>query len=140
MDLFDRSRLGDILVHIKEGAAQANERLQEKIAEVRKKRRYIRVETPVQWAQSLSYVFIEVRYAHRHDAPGCSRSEDESVTILADRIQLSVFCVEATSRVQYHLELPLWEEIDVSRSSYSYQTVGKQHFTLAKKRAPGRWL
>ncbi len=41
--------------------------------------------------------------------------------------------------MQYNLELPLWEEIDVERSSNSYQAVGKQHFTLAKKRAPGRW-
>ena len=41
--------------------------------------------------------------------------------------------------MQYNLELPLWEEIDVERSSHSYQAVGKQHFTLAKKRAPGRW-
>jgi hypothetical protein len=88
----------------------------------------------------LSHIFIEVRYAHRHDAPGCSRSEDEQISIKEDSISLSVLCLEANSKVKYTLFLRLWDKIDVTQSRHEYQAVGKQHFTLAKSRAPARWL
>lgn len=125
LDRFDREHIPEILESIKAGAELVNRRLQDKVKEVSGKKRYLNVETPVQWAQSLNHVFVEVRYAHRHDAPGCSRSEDEQVRILEDRIELSVFCLEATSKVRYHLNLPLWGKIDVNKSYHSYQAVGK---------------
>ena len=50
LDMFERDNLEEILDNIKIGAAIANERLQEKITEVSKKKKYIKVETPVQWA------------------------------------------------------------------------------------------
>jgi hypothetical protein len=88
--------------------------LKNKAAEILKKKDYIVVQTPVQWAQSLSHVFIEIRYAHRHDAPGCTRIEDENIEIEERTIRLSVLCIEANSKVKYHLKLGLWEQIDVN--------------------------
>ena len=97
------------------------------------------MQTPVQWAQSLNHIFIEVRYAHRHDAPGCTRLEDENIEIEARMIKLSVLCIEANSKVKYHLRLNLWDQIDTNQSKNEYQAVGKQHFTLKKARSPARW-
>jgi hypothetical protein len=77
IDRYGASQYPHILRSIKYGAEQVNERLQAKLSEVRAKKDYIVVETPVQWAQSLSHIYLEVRYAHRHDAPGCSNYEDE---------------------------------------------------------------
>ena len=77
MEKFEKSQLPYILESIKEGARLVNERLNERILAIQMKKDYIRVELPVQWAQSLNNVLIEVRYAHRHDAPGCSTVEDE---------------------------------------------------------------
>ena len=94
----------------------------------------------MQWAQNLNYVFIEVRYAHRHDAPGCSRHEDEQITIKEDFIEVQMLCIEANAKVKYRLQLQLFEGINVTLSKYEYQAVGKYHFTLAKLRQPGRWL
>jgi len=74
----------------------------------------------VQWAQSLHQVFIEVRYAHRHDAPGCTRLEDEQISIEETQIQLSVLCIEANSKVKYHLKLRLWDRINVTLSRHEY--------------------
>ncbi|TNV72329.1 hypothetical protein FGO68_gene8856 [Halteria grandinella] len=139
IDRYERGYLPVILQSIKEGASMVNERLRVKMGELQGKKDYIKVETPVQWAQSLSHVFIEVRYAHRHDAPGCSRSEDEQIEIKEDSIQLSVLCLETNSKVKYHLTLPLWDKIDPTHSKVEYQTVGKQHFTLLKARQPARW-
>ncbi len=79
----------------------------------------------MQWAQSLHQVFIEVRYAHRHDAPGCSNFEDELIDLNEDSIKISVLCLEANSKVKYHLNLKLWEKIDVDQSKFEYQAVGR---------------
>ena len=125
---------------IKDGAAVANERMSSLLAELKRKKDYLNVQLPVQWAQSLHNVFLEVRYAHRHDAPGCSNFVDEQVALTEDRLKVSVLCLDATSRVKYHLDLALWDQIDVERSHHEYQTVGRRHFTLAKRRGPARWL
>lgn len=72
----DQTNIKLTLDGIKQGSQLVNERLRTKAAEIQKKKDYIEVQTPVQWAQSLTHVFIEVRFAHRHDAPGCTRLED----------------------------------------------------------------
>jgi len=66
-----------------------------------------------------------VRYAHRHDAPGCSNFEDELIDIAEDSIKISVLCLEANSKVKYHLILNLWDKIDVDQSKFEYQAVGR---------------
>ena len=124
---------------MKEGMALSNNRINKLREYVTKKKDYIVVETPVQWAQSLSHVFVELRYAHRHDAPGCSNAHDEQIEIQEDYISLSVLCVEVNTKVKYNIKIMLWDKIDVNRSSHEYQAVGRQHFTLAKKSAPARW-
>ena len=128
----DQTNIQMTLEGIKEGSEVVNTRLKNKAAEIQKKKDYIVVQTPVQWAQSLSYVFIEVRYAHRHDAPGCTRIEDENIEIEQREIRLSLLCIEANSKVKYHLKLTLWDQIDVNESRHEYQAVGKHHFTLRK--------
>ena len=50
MDRYDRSQLPYIFKSIKEGSAKVNERMESKIREVQKKKDYLVVQTPVQWA------------------------------------------------------------------------------------------
>jgi hypothetical protein len=128
-----------MLIALKEGAALVNNRLANLSEQLKKRKDYIVVQTPVQWAQSLDRVFIEVRYAHRHDAPGCSRSEDEVVEITEREISVSVLCIENNSKVRYKMNLKLWDKIDVEKSRNEYQAVGRQHFTLTKLKSPARW-
>jgi hypothetical protein len=109
-----------MLIALKEGAALVNNRLANLSEQLKKRKDYIVVQTPVQWAQSLDRVFIEVRYAHRHDAPGCSRSEDEIVEITEREISVSVLCIENNSKVRYKMNLKLWDKIDVERSRNEY--------------------
>jgi hypothetical protein len=70
-------------------------------------------------------VFVEVRYAHRHDAPGCAHSEDERVEITEDSISLSVLCLEATSKIRYKFNIQLYDKINITESTHAYQTVGR---------------
>ena len=34
-----------------------------------------------QWAQSLDNIYVEIKYAHRHDSPGCLEVEDRKIDI-----------------------------------------------------------
>ena len=116
-----------------------NQRIDKLLQYVVKKKEFLIVEPPVQWAQSLSHVYIELSYAHRIGAPGCSNSQDEKIEINEDYISLSVMCQELTTKVNYKLKIMLWDKIDTSKSSHEYQTVGRQHFTLTKLKSPARW-
>eukprot|EP00347_Sterkiella_histriomuscorum_P006069 403354186 len=135
----DNEDLPQILTKIKEGMELANTRMKNLLQYVSKKKDYLIVETPVQWAQSLHQVFIELSYAHRHGAPGCSNQHDEDIEIAEDYISLSVMCQEVNTKVKYSIKIQLWDKIDVNKSSHEYQAVGRQHFTLTKLKAPARW-
>ncbi|CDW85645.1 UNKNOWN [Stylonychia lemnae] len=132
-------KLPIVLDYMRQGMALVNERMEKLQAYVTKQKDYLIVETPVQWAQSLNHVFVELRYAHRHDAPGCSNADDEQIELTEDTLSLSVLCMEVNTKVKYMIKINLWDKIDVNKSSYEYQAVGRQHFTLAKLNAPARW-
>ena len=42
-----------------------------------------------------------MRYAHRHDAPGCSNAQNEVVELTEESISLEVLCVQAQSKIKY---------------------------------------
>lgn len=50
MDKYDTTQLLEILDGIKDGASLVNTRLAHKLTDIQKKKDYIVVETPVQWA------------------------------------------------------------------------------------------
>jgi len=39
------------------------------------------VQPPISWAQDLRNIYIEVKFAHRFDAPGCANHTDVSIHI-----------------------------------------------------------
>ena len=65
-------------------------------------------------------MYIELSYAHRIGAPGCSNSHDEEIQIEEDYISLSVMCQEVNTKVNYKIKIMLWDKIDVSKSSHEY--------------------
>ena len=38
-----------------------------------------KVSPAFQWAQSMTHVYIQIKFAHRHDSPGCLEIKDQSV-------------------------------------------------------------
>lgn len=135
----DTSQLDEALVYMKQGMLLVNERLSQLELSLRKEKDYYQVEAPISWAQNLHYVFIEARYAHRHDAPGCSNSQGETIEINEDSIYLSVICLESASKIKYNSMIQLWDKINVNESKHEHQSVGRHHFTLKKMNAPARW-
>ena len=97
------------------------------------------VQPTVSWAQDLRKVYIEVKFAHRFDAPGCANHTDVKIRVEETELSLEVLCLSLSSKIKYVLNLPIWAPLDVEESSYTYQAVGKYHFSLAKQTKPARW-
>jgi hypothetical protein len=52
----------------------------------------IHIKPPFQWAQSLYHIYIEVKYAYRHDVSGCATLQNEIVNVTDDIIYISAMC------------------------------------------------
>ena len=97
------------------------------------------VEPTVEWAQDLHRVYLEVKFAHRFDAPGCANHTQTEIELHDEFVTLKVLCHSISSKIKYDLKLHFWEQIDAEKSVYNYQAVGKYQFTLRKKVEPRRW-
>lgn len=98
------------------------------------------VQPTVSWAQDLNKIYIEVKLAHRFDAPGCANHTEVSIDIKDNKIGLNALCNSISSRIKYVLDLALWGKIQSSepQSAAQYQAVGKYHLKLSKAEK-GRW-
>ena len=57
------------------------------------KKQYQIVSPAFKWAQSLEDIFIEIKFAHRHDSPGCLEIKDMNVDIKNDSVKFEGYCV-----------------------------------------------
>ena len=91
------------------------------------------------WAQSMDEVFIEVKFAHRHDSPGCLKMKDLKVDIKEKSISLIGYCVlgEVPIKINYYIET--FDKIDVKSSKHFVSSVGRYQFNLKKKKSNNYW-
>ena len=88
-----------------------------------------------EWCQSVDSVFMNVKFAHKLDAPATLNVEANNVTITEQRIHL-----EASNGAKYfHLSIPLNAAIVPEESTYTMASVGRMTFTLKKVEAPSKW-
>ena len=66
------------------------------------------VEPTISWAQDLRHVYMEVKLAHRFDAPGCANHTDTVIKISEKSIDLQVVCDAISSKIKYVLGLELY--------------------------------
>eukprot|EP00347_Sterkiella_histriomuscorum_P021293 403334511 len=92
-----------------------------------------------QWAQSLDYIYLSIKFATRFDTPGCLDTFDENITISPRNFNLTIFCKHDKNTMKYELDLDLFDDIDVEESKYELGSVGRMSVTLAKKGRPNRW-
>ena len=91
-----------------------------------------------QWAQSLDNVYIEIKFAHRHDSPGCLEVEDKKIDIKEDSLSFTGTCSIGDDyiRIDYHIKLH--KKINIAASVHESGAVGRYRFTL-KKAERGFW-
>ena len=91
------------------------------------------------WAQSMDEVFIEVKFAHRHDSPGCLEMKNLKVELKERSVKLVGYCVLGDVPIKMNYNVKLWEKINVKESKYFESSVGRYQFNLKKKKPDNYW-
>ena len=91
-----------------------------------------------QWAQSLDNIFIEIKFAHRHDSPGCLEVEDKKVDLKEDSLSFTGTCSLGDDHIRIDYNVNFAKKINVALSKSELGAVGRYRFTL-KKAERGFW-
>ena len=85
------------------------------------------------WAQSLDDIFIEIKFAHRHDSPGCLEVKDMQVDIDENRLFFVGYCVLGNDPIKIVLNLKTFDKLNKTQCSHGSTSVGRYQFTLKKQ-------
>ena len=91
------------------------------------------------WAQSMDEVFIEVKFAHRHDSPGCLEMKNLKVELKERNVKLIGYCVLGDVPIKMDFDIKLWNKINVKESKHFESSVGRYQFNLVKKKKDNYW-
>ena len=87
------------------------------------------LEPAFQWAQSADSVFVNVKFAHKLDAPACIDLENLKTGFEDAKISVAASCKGKS----FALGLLLYSEIVPDNCSFSFTSVGRGTFFLAKR-------
>lgn len=93
----------------------------------------------IQWAQSMDHIYINVKFSHRHDTPGCQEVKNLNVDILQDRLFLQCFCIQSEIPIKFQLNLPYFVDVAPEESSHKHESNGRYHFKLGKSQTGMYW-
>ena len=91
------------------------------------------------WAQSLDEIFIEIKFAHRHDSPGCLEIKDMKVELSEKSIKLTGYCVLGDVPIKMNYYIETFDKIDTKSSKHFVSSVGRYQFNLKKKKSDSYW-
>ena len=91
-----------------------------------------------QWAQSLDNIYIEIKFAHRHDSPGCLEVEDKKIDLNEDSLSFTGTCSLGDDHIRIEYNVNFAKKINVALSTNELGAVGRYRFTL-KKAERGFW-
>lgn len=117
-------------------SAQAAKRKLEKLITSLDNTSTIQVVSPAyQWAQSPDIVYLDIKFSHRLDSPGCLEIISPEVSISETRLTFSGHCARSTQRIKLDLDLEFFTEINAEESTYSFTSVGRLNVNIKKKEA-----
>ena len=99
----------------------------------------LEVSPAFQWAQDLNSVALSVKLANRLDSPSCIDFFDETVEISHQAISVKANCDKKEVKINFVLDIDLFEEIDPDESRFEYQSTGRIYLNLTKAEQPKRW-
>ena len=119
---------------IKSANSNASKKLKEIYNNFRfEEKDYIAASPAFQWAQSGDNVFIEIKYAHRFDAPGCLDVKKEKVDVEGNVLNFTAYCIQGDTPIKFSLSLDLFEEVNQELSTFTSNSVGRYQVTLRKR-------
>ena len=98
-----------------------------------KKEEYQKVIPAVQWAQNMTYIFLEVKFSHRHDSPGCLEVNNLNINITNNSLLLNAECVLGDIPIKFELDFKCLYDFDHNMSSYKPGSVGRYQLFIKKK-------
>ncbi len=98
-----------------------------------KKEEYQKVIPAVQWAQNMSHIFLEVKFSHRHDSPGCLEVNDLNINITNNSLLLNAECILGEIPIKFELDFNCLNEFDKNMSQYKPGSVGRYQLFIKKK-------
>ena len=98
-----------------------------------KKEEYQKVIPTVQWAQNMSHIFLEVKFSHRHDSPGCLEVNDLNINITNNSLLLNAECILGDIPIKFELDFNCLNEFDKNMSQYKPGSVGRYQLFIKKK-------
>ena len=125
-------------IRFRENLSNIINTLQKKLEDIMNKYKfdendYQIVSPAFQWAQSLSTIFIEVKFAHRHDSPGCIEINNLNIEINGNNVRSIAYCISTDIPIKFDLNLNCLFDFDKEKSSFSSGSVGRYQMTLKKK-------
>ena len=97
------------------------------------KKEYQKVIPAVQWAQNMSDIFLEVKFSHRHDSPGCLEVNNLKITIYNNTIFLNAECVLGDIPIVFEMNFKCLFDFDQNMSSFEPGSVGRYQLRIKKK-------
>jgi hypothetical protein len=98
-----------------------------------------KVSPAFQWAQSLNHVFILIKFAHRHDSPGCLEVKNETVDIYKNLLVFTAYCVLGDVPIKFELNLELFVDVNKEETQYFFSSVGRYQLNLKKSQGGMYW-
>ncbi len=93
---------------------------------------YQTISPAFKWAQSLEDIFIEIKYAHRHDSPGCLEIKDMDIKIKNDSVTFMGYCVLGDVPIKIDFKIETYKGLNVSDCTHGAGSVGRYQITLKK--------
>ena len=124
-------------IQYRENLALSINTMKKQLDEIHNKHRfevkeYQTISPAFKWAQSLEDVFIEIKYAHRHDSPGCLEIKDMNIDIKNDSVSFEGFCVLGDVPIKIDFKIDTYKGLNISECSHGEGSVGRYQITLKK--------
>lgn len=122
---------------IKWSATEYKKKL-EKISKVLNVKKEQTASPAFQWAQSSEWLLLDVKFAHRFDAPGCLDIRSLQVNITDTHLSLSAICLMSGEQIKYVLEFAFFKPALSDKSGYKNTSAGRVTVNIRKKEK-GEW-
>ena len=127
---------GRLAQTVKTGAEAAKRRIDAVMSQLaaaaQRRAQQFSLEPAFQWAQSAEAVFVNVKFAHKLDAPACIDLTDLKTGFDDAKISVAALCKGKS----FAMELLLFSDIVPANSSFSFTSVGRPpHFLVKRERA-----
>ena len=88
------------------------------------------------WAESIDKIYIEIKYAHRHDSPGCLELENRKFEINNEGniLYFEGDCINTENPIKFILNITLYDQVDTQMSIGKESSVGRFICELKKQK------